>query len=241
MAEDESHSHEPTAIADRLSRGPQGTYLPDAIYGAIDGTVTTFAILAGAVGANLSARVIIILGVANLVADGFSMAAGNFTAARTAIERARHLRRIEEDHINSFPEGERSEIREIYRHKGFTGQSLESITKLVTSRREVWIDTMLVEEYGVAPDGRSPWKAAAATYVGFIVAGALPLLPFIIGVANSATVAVIASALSFFLIGSVKSRWGVQRWWMSGFETLGIGMIAAGFAYGLGALIEHFV
>lgn len=241
MADQEVHSHDPDAIAERLSRGPQPSYLPDAIYGAIDGTVTTFAILAGAVGAHLPARVIIILGVANLVADGFSMAAGNFTATRTALQRAAHLRKIEERQIAQNPEGERREIREIYRHKGFTGQALESITKLVTSRRGVWIDTMLAEEYGVTADGRSPLKAGLATYAGFLVAGALPLLPFIFGADNSATLAVIASAVAFFLTGSFKSRWSTQSWWASGLETLVIGMIAAGFAYGIGALIERVV
>jgi hypothetical protein len=92
MAKEETHSHDRQAIADRLARGPRPNYMPDAVYGAIDGTVTTFAILAGAVGANLSARVIIILGVGNLVADGFSVAAGNFTAACAALQRAEHVR-----------------------------------------------------------------------------------------------------------------------------------------------------
>ena len=241
MAEDDVHSHEPAAIAERLSRGPQTTYLPDAIYGAIDGTVTTFAILAGAVGADLSARVIIILGIANLAADGFSMAAGNFTATRTALERAEHLRKVEEEQIERFPEGERREIREIYRHKGLTGPALESITQLITSRRQVWVDTMLAEEYGVVLDGRSPWKAGAATYAGFLAGGAMPLLPFVLGAPNSTTLAVITSAFAFFLTGAARSRWGVQSWWTSGLETFAIGMVAAGFAYVIGGLIESVV
>ncbi|MCC6948484.1 MAG: VIT1/CCC1 transporter family protein [Bradyrhizobiaceae bacterium] len=241
MAKDGQHSHEPDAIAERLSRGPSTSYLPDAIYGAIDGTVTTFAILASAVGAHLPPRVIIILGVANLVADGFSMAAGNFTATRTALQRAAHLREVEHRHIEQHPKGEEHEIRQIYRNKGFTGSALESITSLITSRRRVWIDTMLAEEYGVAFDGRSPLRAALATYAGFIAAGSLPLIPFVFGLENSVAVATMASALAFFLIGSAKSRWSVQSWWASGLETLGIGIVAAGFAYGVGALIERLV
>jgi len=241
MAHEGDHSHEPEAVAKRLSEGPRPSYLPDAIYGAIDGTVTTFAILAGAVGASLSPRVIIILGVANLIADGFSMAAGNFTATRTALQRASHLREIEKRHIAEHPEGEEREIRQIYRNKGFTGGALEAITSLITSRRGVWIDTMLAEEYGVAFDGRSPVKAALSTYAGFIAAGSLPLLPFVFGVPNSVAVATTASALAFFIIGSVKSRWSVQPWWASGLETLGIGIVAAGFAYFVGGLIERLV
>jgi VIT1/CCC1 family predicted Fe2+/Mn2+ transporter len=241
MSTEEKHSHDPEAIAERLAHGPKPSYLPDAIYGSIDGTVTTFAILAGAVGAHLSPRVIIILGVANLVADGFSMAAGNFTATRTALQRAAHLREVEERQIAENPQGERTEIREIYRQKGFTGRALDSITRLVTSRRRVWVDTMLAEEYGIAADGRSAFKAAGATYAGFIAAGALPLLPFVFGLENSVAVATAASALAFFLIGSVKSRWSVQSWWASGLETLVIGMTAAAFAFVIGGWIERLV
>jgi VIT1/CCC1 family predicted Fe2+/Mn2+ transporter len=100
---------------------------------------------------------------------------------------------------------------------------------------------MLAEEYGIAADGRSPLRAGLATYAGFLVAGSLPLIPFIFGIENSAAIATAATALAFFLIGSSKSRWSVQSWWASGFETLGVGMIAAGFAYGVGALIERLV
>jgi VIT1/CCC1 family predicted Fe2+/Mn2+ transporter len=241
MARDGEHSHDLKDISERLARGPSTSYLPDAIYGAIDGTVTTFAILAGAVGAHLSSRVIIILGVANLVADGFSMAAGNYTATRTALQRAAHLREIEERHITEHPDGERHEIREIYRGKGFSGRALETITGLITSRHGAWVDAMLVEEYGVAGDGRSPLRAAAATYAGFVAAGCLPLIPFVFGVPNSVGVATIASGLAFFLIGSLKSRWSVQSWWTSGLETLGIGAAAATFAYAVGAFIERLI
>ncbi|MGV1015589.1 MAG: VIT1/CCC1 transporter family protein, partial [Methyloceanibacter sp.] len=69
------HGHHPREIAKRLKTGPKASYLRDWVYGGIDGTVTTFAIMAGVVGASLSAGVVLILGVANLLADGFSMAA----------------------------------------------------------------------------------------------------------------------------------------------------------------------
>jgi VIT1/CCC1 family predicted Fe2+/Mn2+ transporter len=74
---DLEHSHDRDAIAARLAEGPKASYLPDAVYGAINGTVTTFAVVSGAIGADLSSRVVLILGAANLLADGFSMAAGS--------------------------------------------------------------------------------------------------------------------------------------------------------------------
>jgi VIT1/CCC1 family predicted Fe2+/Mn2+ transporter len=228
-------------VAARLAVGPRASYLPDAVYGAIDGTVTTFAVVAGAVGADLPTRVVLILGAANLVGDGFSMAAANFASTRTALDQIAQLRKVEERHLATNPEGEKVEIREIYRGKGFTGSALDSITRLITSRRDVWIDTMLAEEYGVAANGRVPMTSALATFAAFVTAGSLPLLPFVFGIADAAAIATAAAGLVFFLIGSTKSLWSIRSWWASGLETFAIGMAAATFAYAVGALIERLV
>jgi hypothetical protein len=76
------HSHDEQAIRARLARGPRSNYLGDWTYGGIDGAVTTFSIVAGVVGADLPASVVLLLGFANLVADGFAMAAGNYIAPK---------------------------------------------------------------------------------------------------------------------------------------------------------------
>jgi VIT1/CCC1 family predicted Fe2+/Mn2+ transporter len=241
MVDGLEHSHEPDAVAARLARGPRASYLPDAVFGAIDGTVTTFAVVAGAVGADLPVRVVLILGVANLVGDGFSMAAGNFVATRSAREELAHLHAIEQRHIALDPEGERTEIREIYRRKGFAGDALETLTALITSRPKVWMEIMLAEEYGAFAAQRSPLGAAAATFAAFLLAGALPLLPFLTGLAEAAMIATAATGLVFFLIGSIKSRWSPRPWWTCGLETLAIGLGAALAAYGAGALINALV
>jgi VIT1/CCC1 family predicted Fe2+/Mn2+ transporter len=235
------HSHEPAAVAERLARGPRTSYLPDAVFGAIDGTVTTFAVVAGALGADLSARVVLILGIANLLGDGFSMAAGNFLATRSVREELDRLRLIEQRHLVLDPEGERNEIREIYRRKGFTGEALENLTQLITSRPRVWMETMLAEEYGASVSARSPVGAAAATFAAFVVAGALPLVPFLTGSGDAAAIATVATAAVFFLIGTLKSRWSPRSWWACGLETLGVGMGAALVAYGAGWLINTLV
>jgi len=232
------HRHSTAAIAERLARGPKVNYLRDWVYGGIDGAVTTFAIVAGAVGADLSTRVVLILGAANLIADGFSMAAANYSGTRAEIEDYERLRDMEERHVALYPEGERQEIRQIFQNKGFRGGQLDKLVELITSRKDHWIDTMLTEEHGLAPIQRSPRTAAASTFAAFVICGAVPLLPYALGLAGSAVTATAGTALVFFLIGSVKSLWSTVSWWRSGLETLVIGMAAAGLAYAVGRLLE---
>lgn len=241
MSQKLEHSHDPAAIAARLAHGPKPSYVPDAVYGAIDGTVTTFAVVAGSIGANLSTRVVLILGMANLLADGFSMAAGNFAATRADRDRGLQLRAREERHVRLDPGGEAEEVRQIYRGKGFVGEALNTITHLITSRRDVWINTMLAEEYGLASARREPLSAAGATLAAFVVAGSLPLLPFIIGITRAPFVATVSTALVFLAIGSLKSLWSPYSWWRSAIETCAIGMGAAAVAYGVGAALERLI
>lgn len=235
------HSHDSDAIARRLSEGPKASYLPDAVYGAIDGTVTTFAVVAGAIGADLSARVVLILGAANLFADGFSMAAGNFTATKAAADEAALLREQELRHIRVDEEGETREVREIFRAKGFAGEPLETLTRLMTSRRDVWVDLMLAEEYGIGAARRSPLRAATLTFLAFVAAGLVPLAPFLFGIPHAAAVAIVLTACVFAAIGSLRSRWSPRSWWGCGLETLVIGLLAALVAYGVGASIARLV
>ena len=232
------HRHTPSAIRDRLAAGPEASYLRDWIYGGIDGAVTTFAVVSGVVGAQLSSQVILILGAANLLADGFSMAAGNFTSTRAEAEQAEYLRGVEERHIDEEPEGERQEIRQIFANKGFAGDDLERVVGLITARRELWIQTMLTEEYGLPGETRSPWLAAASTFSAFFVCGAVPLLPFVVGMGRAFLAASLLTAAVFFAIGCVRSRWSIHPWWRTGLETLTVGGCASALAYGVGYLLR---
>ena len=228
------HDHSPEAIDRRLSAGPRASYVRDWVYGGIDGAVTTFAIVAGVVGADLSSGVALILGVANLVADGFSMAASNDSGTKAEHDDAERLRRIEERHIAIAPEGEREEIRQIYAAKGFTGEDLERVVAVITSDRKRWVETMLAEEYGLALAGRSPLGAAASTFSAFLLCGSVPLLSFVAGSERAFAWSIGLTAAVFFAIGAAKSRWSPAPWWRSGLETLAIGAGAAGFAYAIG-------
>ncbi|MFT7594558.1 MAG: VIT1/CCC1 family predicted Fe2+/Mn2+ transporter, partial [Paracoccaceae bacterium] len=105
------HGHSPQEVAARIGAPPGRGVLRDVVYGAIDGSVTTFAIVAGVAGAGLSPFVIIALGLANVLADGFSMAAGNFSATKAERDNIIRIRAIEERHIATHPDGERREAR----------------------------------------------------------------------------------------------------------------------------------
>ncbi|MGD1886215.1 MAG: VIT1/CCC1 transporter family protein [Cohaesibacteraceae bacterium] len=238
MAARTNHSHTPRGIAARLRDGQKASYLQDWVYGGIDGAVTTFAIVAGSLGASLSAKIILILGFANLLADGLSMAAGNYLGTKADNDDTERLRAVESDHIDRFPEGEREEIRQIFAAKGFAGQVLDDAVDVITTNRKVWIETMLTEEYGIAGARRVPLRAALATFGGFVVCGLVPLIPFVSSLPNASWLALGGTAITFVGIGFGKSLWSVRPWWKSSLETLAIGLGAAMVAYAIGHLLN---
>lgn len=232
------HEHTIEAIRERLSAAPRQNYLRDWIYGGIDGSVTTFAVVSGVAGARLSPWVILVMGCANLLADGFSMAASNFLGTRAEHEDLKRIEAIEHRHLDLDPEGEREEVREIYRNKGFVGADLTNLVTLITADRTRWVRTMLTEEYGLPPQVRSEWLAAITTFSAFLVCGVVPLIPYLLGMNNSLTVSATLTGIVFFAIGSLKSRWSTASWWNSGLSTLAVGTIAAGLAYGAGVFLN---
>lgn len=233
------HEHSPEAIRHRLAKGTAHNYLRDFVYGGIDGAITTFAVVAGTIGASLSAKIILILGAANLIADGFSMAASNFLGTRAEADDYRRLELIEARHIELAPEGEREEVRQIYAEKGFSGAELERVVELITSDKQRWIQTMLTEEYGLPREVRSAWTAGAMTFAAFLVCGLLPLLPFILGAADSFLYSIILTGAVFFVIGSIKSRWSTDSWWSSGLTTFLVGGAAAALAFLVGVILKN--
>jgi VIT1/CCC1 family predicted Fe2+/Mn2+ transporter len=223
-------------------------HFEDFIYGSFDGSVTTFAIVAGAIGASLSPMIVVILGFANLFADGFSMAVGNYQASKARIEYIQKERAREEWEIDNMEESERQEIRDIYAKKGFTAELLEEIVKVITARRKVWVDTMMKEELGLIEDGRRPLDTAASTMLGFVIIGIIPLIPFLFiyvsGISLNSEIfaySVASTSVAFFLIGLIKGKIVKKSMIRSGLVTLFVGGIAASVAFLVGHLLASLI
>lgn len=223
-------------------------HFEDFIYGSIDGAVTTFAIVAGVVGAGLSPGIILILGFANLFADGFSMAAANYQSSNARNEYIEMKRKQEEWEIDNLAEQEKEEIREIYNKKGFKDELLEEVVRVITSRRKVWVDTMMKEELGLIEGDKHPLDGSISTFVGFNLIGLLPLIPFmmfmLIGIdsdSDAFTYSVLLVALAFFIVGIIKGKIVKKSKIKSGLFTLIIGGIAAMIAYSIGFALNSLV
>lgn len=221
-------------------------YLGEFVYGGIDGSITTFAVVAGAMGAGLEASVIIILGFANLLADGFSMSVGAYLAAKSSADNYRKHQRIEYWEVQHLPEIERQEIREIYQAKGFNGQLLDEVVAVITADKDRWVAEMMKDELGMMEDDRSPFWIGGMTYISFILLGIIPLTVYVYDwLFNfSGDPFLWASALTFlafFVIGWLKSYLTQTSRLRSIAETLALGMLAAGVAYFVGDWLEQII
>ncbi len=218
-------------------------FLGEFVYGAIDGSVTTFAVVAGASGAHLDSSVVIILGFANLIADGFAMSVGSYLSNKSEIENYEKHRKTEIWEVENIPEKEREEIREIYLAKGFTGDLLEQVVDTICANKDVWIDTMMKEELEMVKTGKSPFAMGAVTFVSFVLVGFIPLFVYVIDytwnpVKNLFLTSTVLTALAFIGIGYLKSYVTETNRVRSVIETLGLGAIAAALSYVVGSLLE---
>lgn len=234
--------HQPEAIKKRLKHPTEQYKISDAILGGIDGCVTTFAVVSGTVGAGFSPPVAIVLGFANLLADGFSMAISNYESIKAKNEFNESIEIIEREHIDRIPSGEREEIRQIFQKKGFSGDTLETIVNTICSNKRVWIDTMLTEEYGLQKSLINPYKSAIVTFLSFVLVGAIPLIPFLIqGMSNEIQFLISGclAGIMFFAIGMMKSIIVKKPVFLSGAKTLLTGSSAAGLAFLVGYILNE--
>lgn len=220
-----------------------GKYIGNFIYGANDGVITTFAVVAGAAGASLPASVVIILGFANLLADGLSMGASNYLGEKSEMDYAKAQRQKEGWEIDNLRELEVQEIRDIFTKKGFKGKDLDNAVKIVTSNREVWLDVMMKDELGIIQDeNEDPKKHGLATFAAFLTTGFFPLLPYLVpGVSNAFTWSLVLGLVTLFITGSLRSLVTAVSWFRGGLEMLIVGSAAGASAYFIGNFIEGLV
>ncbi|QQG46008.1 MAG: VIT1/CCC1 transporter family protein [Candidatus Niyogibacteria bacterium] len=224
-----------------LKHQKMGTYLKDMVYGANDGLVTTFAVIAGVAGAALDPIIIVFLGLANLFADGFSMAASSFLAARSESDVFKREKEVEHWEVAHQPHFEKNEIKEILAKHGYSGADLEEMTNLVVKNKKFWIDLMMHEELGLVPVDRArPLKGASVTFAAFVITGFMPVAPFFFVQADKKAfwISSVVAGLMFFLVGALRTIFTKRFWVWSGIEMFFVGGFAASISYGVGFLIR---
>lgn len=220
------------------------TYLSEFVYGGIDGSVTTFAVVAGSTGANLDPSVIIILGFANLFADGFSMSVGSYLSSKAAIDQYDKERRTEVWEVENLPDIEREEIKEIYRKKGLDGELLDKVVEVITSDKDRWVDVMMKEELNMVRETKPPLVSGLVTFVSFLLVGFIPLITYVwefisgTNVENAFLATSILTGVAFLIIGYLKSIVAKTRKLKGILETLLLGGVAAVVAYYVGNILE---
>ena len=222
-------------------------YLRDAVFGAIDGAVTTFAVVAGAVGAALPSGVVIILGLANLFADGLSMAVSNYLGTRADHQRRSQRRRAEERRMEADPVGARARLATLFREAGVPDGPMDAVLDGVTANRGRSADLLLGELGGEPVGSDEARRAGFATFIAFLVVGAIPLLAFIaeaVGVdlgGRGFLISTGLTAVAFFLVGAAKGVLVDRSWLRDGIETLALGGTAAAVAFSVGWLLRGLV
>lgn len=219
-------------------------YISEFVYGGIDGAITTFAVVAGAEGASLGISVVVILGLANLIADGFSMSVGNFFSTKAEMDAYERHRQVEYWEVDNLREKEVQEIREIYEAKGFKGALLEQVVEVITADKDVWVDTMMKEELEMVKSDKAPYKTAGMTFISFIIVGSVPLLSYVFVGSGPAIqndlflYSCILTAVALAIVGSFKSFVTEKNMIIGILETLFLGGLAALLAYFVGDILE---
>jgi VIT1/CCC1 family predicted Fe2+/Mn2+ transporter len=218
-----------------------GTFhLADVILGGQDGLVNVLGVILGVAAATSDVRIVIAAGLAATFAESISMGAVAYTSRLAENDLYHSEREREYRHIHLAPDVEVEEIRDIYRQKGFDGETLEKIVDVITSNPDVWVNVMMSEEFGMNPPERSQ-AFRSALLVGFsaLIGSLIPMLPFFfLNVTLSIWLAVIVAALTLFVVGVYKARVTVGKPLRSGLEMAIIGTVSALAGYVVGLIFK---
>jgi vacuolar iron transporter family protein len=238
-------------IEDKLHSGKKlwifnKDYISEFVYGGIDGAITTFAVVAGAAGADAALYWVLIFGFANLIADGFSMSVGNYFAVKADRDNYEKHKAIEYWEIEHLREKEIQEIREIYEDKGFKGELLEQVVEVIIADKDVWVDTMMKEELEMSKEDKGPVNTAFATFLSFNVVGIIPLLAYVVAIFfnwpkdHLFLISCLSTGAALMIVGFMKSRVTEKPWIKGVLETLLLGGLAALLAYYVGEVLASY-
>ncbi|MFG1946841.1 VIT1/CCC1 transporter family protein [Nonomuraea sp. NPDC048826] len=218
-------------------RDVTGGWLRPAVFGAMDGLVSNFALIAGVVGATGAGRGAVLAGFAGLVAGACSMAAGEYTSVKSQTELMRAEIAVERRELARNPEGERAELAALYEARGLEPELAERVAAGLSADPERALRVHVREELGVDPDDLpSPRLAALSSFCAFSAGALVPLVPFLFG-ASGLTLAVVLSVLGLFGFGSIVARLTARPWWLGGLRQLVLGVGAAAVTFGIGHLL----
>ncbi len=225
--------------SDRFHRSGNSGTLRAAIFGVNDGLISNFSLMMGVSAANVEPRILLLTGIAGLLAGAFSMGAGEYVSVRSQRELYEEQIALEQQELEMSPAEEKEELSLIYQAKGIPQQQAEELADRILSNPETAIDTLAREELGLDPKSLgSPWSVAISSFVAFAFGAAIPVLPFLL---FSGSTAFAASAgicgLALFAVGALISVFTGKTMIYSGLRMLGIGAMAAGITYAIGRLL----
>ena len=224
-------SHDPHRASSRLS---------EIILGGQDGLVNVLGVILGVAAATSDPRIVIAAGMAATFAESVSMGAVAYTSTLAEHDLYHSERERERRHIHIAPDVETHEIREIYRKKGFEGETLDKIVEVITSNPDIWVNVMMTEEFQMSPP-ESGHAINTALLVGFsaLVGSLIPMLPFFfLEVGLSMWLALAIAALTLFVVGAYKARVTVGHPMRSGLQIAVIGTVSALVGYGIGLICK---
>jgi VIT1/CCC1 family predicted Fe2+/Mn2+ transporter len=231
----------PTVGGEEQPLGGKSGALRAAIFGVNDGLVSNLSLIFGVAGAGVDNEVVIIAGVAGLLAGAFSMASGEYISVRTQREVYERLIHLEAHEIGTEPDEEREELAEIYERKGIPSDVAQTIATELMKDPEIALQTHAREELGLDPDEGlgSPVAAAASSFVAFAFGAFVPLLPFLVSEGPGAVLAsALLSGIALFAIGATISYLTGKSWLLSGLRMLLFGATAASITYLVGTLLD---
>jgi VIT1/CCC1 family predicted Fe2+/Mn2+ transporter len=220
-------------------KGSRSGTLRAAVFGANDGLVSNLSLVMGVAGASADNHIIVLAGIAGLLAGAFSMAAGEYISMQSQREVFERQIAVEREEMRVMPDVEQAELAQIYRNKGLPSADAERVAAHLMDDPQIALDTKVREELGLDPDELgSPWGAAGSSFVAFAIGAVIPLLPFLLTSGTPAFVAALGlSFAALFLVGAGVSVFTGRNLLFSGTRQVAIGAAAAAVTYAVGTLI----